>query len=133
MWFVSLEKDVASEGRKIEMKMKIKTLSHKAALRLQGIFTNSKDYPTQLDNEVIEWLEKLVVITKAKDDKRSDKERLDWLERETRHSQTSVSFKWVYMDNENNEPGFRFMRYYRIDDTQPSIRRSIDVAMEKSK
>lgn len=57
----------------------------------------------------------------------TDTERLNWLERKTKESQTGISFDWIPpVDGEPS--GFRFMRRFFIGDAKIDIRAAIDAA-----
>lgn len=62
---------------------------------------------------------------------RADKERLDWLEAQTRKSPTGISFDWV-PKCEDDPSGFRFMRRFFIGSPAYKLRDAIDFAKEDS-
>jgi hypothetical protein len=55
----------------------------------------------------------------------TDKERIDWLEKQIRKSPTGISFDWV-PSTEDEPSGFRFMRRHHIGEPCKSLRGSID-------
>jgi len=60
----------------------------------------------------------------------TDKERIDWLEAQSRKSPTGISFDWI-PSVEGEPSGFRFMRKHHIGEPLKTLRGAIDKEMEK--
>jgi hypothetical protein len=59
----------------------------------------------------------------------TDTQLIDWLEEHAKKSRTGISFDWIRAC-EGEPSGFRFMRRHHIGDPCPSIRKTIEQAME---
>jgi hypothetical protein len=81
----------------------------------------------QDEDKIAEMFATIKRIGKELADANKDKERLDWLESQTKKSPTGISFDWV-PSCEGDPSGFRFMRRFFIGSPAHKLREAIDFA-----